>query len=232
MHKSVIIGIFLVLLVVVVECKKSSGVLELDDQTFDKIVDGTKTVFIEFVEYAWKSSADFKNVGTEFVDNKDILIVTVELNDSPNLKKRFEIEESQSVYKLLSKGSTEAILYTGNVNTGELVDFVAVHAYPKLTSLKELAKDFVNSVEQSNSVQKAEEIIKELSQYESGIASHIVGHMKQIVAKGKNYVKSEKTRITGLLETKLAEEKKKNFRRRLVTLGLFDGPVKTAKDEL
>jgi len=224
-------SLLILLAVVLVQGKANTGVIALDDSTFDKIV-GTKHCLVEFAEYSWKGSHEYDSVGKEFAADKDILILRVDLSEAPEVKDRFDVEGGAVIF--FPKGAAEPIIYTGKDDSAELTDFVVLSTHAKMTAIRDFANQFVESAEQSAVVQKVEDMVKDFTEFELGYVNSILGHMKKIAEKGKDYVSAERTRLTNLVNSKTTDEKKRQLKRRLATLRTFDvkSKVKELKEEL
>lgn len=60
--------IVVLLAVLAVSCSAKKGVLELDEITWDRVVDGSKNVLVAFTEYSWKDPENYDKVSEEFKD--------------------------------------------------------------------------------------------------------------------------------------------------------------------
>jgi len=214
--------LLLVLAVTSILARRSNGVIEVDGDTIDKVLDGSKYALVEFVEFSWKDSPDFAKVGEEYVDRNDVLVLKVDTSDSPTVKERFGLPSTLPFIKFYTKGSTTPEDYAGSLSAPEVIDYVNGHINPTLSHLKKYASDFVANAEQVEVIAKAEGLIKDLSAKSSEYANYVIGHMKKIQSKGKEYITQEKARLNNLIANKATVEKKqKEFKKRLAALELF-----------
>jgi len=214
-------SILLFTLFVFVSAKR--GILELDDISFDRIVDGNKAVLVAFLEHSWKDPENYDTVATEL---PDLIVAKVDGSASHNsdLKTRFSITDlSKPVFKFFPKGSKEPETYGGQANGADLIDFVRIQRNPKMKELKELASKFLSSnVNRADSVKKAESIVNSLEGNEKDYANFYLNSMKKIQEKGVDFVGTEKTRLQNLIENKgTTENKKHEFTKRLNVLNSF-----------
>lgn len=105
-------------------CLGLGDVRELDDSNFESII-GTTNVLVEFYEpecgHCETMEPDFYVAASTLEFEEDIVFVRVDTAESPELKKRFEIE-GHPVFKWFPKGSTEGeafyfVHYSGRMAT-------------------------------------------------------------------------------------------------------------------
>eukprot|EP00026_Physarum_polycephalum_P017917 Phypoly_transcript_19305.p1 GENE.Phypoly_transcript_19305~~Phypoly_transcript_19305.p1 ORF type:complete len:223 (-),score=49.96 Phypoly_transcript_19305:13-681(-) len=215
---------FVCLLLVLATCilaRKSNGIIEVDGETYDKVVDGNKFVIVEFVENSWKDSPDFSKVGEEFADRTDVLVLKVDTSESPVLKEKFKLSTLPTL-KFYHKGSNTPDDYTGGLSAAEIIDYAHTNINPTLKDLKKHAAEFLSHADQAGVIVKAEELVKDLTSKSSEFAGYVVAYMKRIKEKGVDYVEQERTRLNNLISSKSTVEKKqKEFKKRLSALDLF-----------
>jgi len=199
------------------------GVLELDDVSWSRIVDGSKNVFIAFVEHSWKDPTDFEKVAEEFKDT-NVIIAKVDCSSNEDLKKKYDVTNYPS-FRFFPQGSKDAVplIYTGAEKPEEINDFIRVQLNPKLSELKALAAQFVASSGDRASInRKVENIVNGLTGSDQEYGKIYLNNFKKILEKGDEFIKAEKDRLTGLIENKSTTGKKKSeFTKRLNILNAF-----------
>merc|ERR1719229_2131401 len=143
------------------------GILKLDNTTFDRIIDGTRGVFVRFdKEYsygddhdAWKDYA--KTVGQSAADLLSCDVGVSEYGDKDNsdLAERFGIKTDDFprflLFKKGVKSTDSPLVYAGEKKTEEFLRFVQEKAgawigLPGQTKeLDELAKELVESADKA-----------------------------------------------------------------------------------
>jgi len=214
----------LVLLALVAMCTPAypkKGVVELDDETFDKVMTGRSNhVLVAFQEYGWKEPDDFDKVHHEFAN---VLIAKVSGHDSPKLKERFNIDTYPTV-KFFPRGSAEPVTCPGST-TPEMIDFVRMQLNPKLLELKKLATDFIESTDSAKRkgiVAKAETLVGTFDAANKDYANLYVTFFNKIVDKGDEFVEKESARLKGLIDSKSTiPAKREEFQRRVNILKSF-----------
>jgi len=198
------------------------GVLELDEITWDSVMDGSRSVLVAFQELNWKHPKDYEKVASEF--QKDhVLVAKVDCSGNADLKAKYNIDSYPSI-KYFPKGQKEnPTQYTGADSSSDLIDFVKVQLNPKLQDLKHLAEDFVaKPAERVTIVKKADAIVNGLEGSDKEYASFYTSNMKKIQEKGDEFVETEKIRLNGLISSKATADKKKaEFTKRLNILNAF-----------
>eukprot|EP01116_Phalansterium_solitarium_P012480 TRINITY_DN28805_c0_g1_i1.p2 TRINITY_DN28805_c0_g1~~TRINITY_DN28805_c0_g1_i1.p2 ORF type:complete len:223 (-),score=104.89 TRINITY_DN28805_c0_g1_i1:105-773(-) len=197
------------------------GILELDDDTFDKVLKGrTAGTLVAFVEYSWKDPDDYEKVAKEF---DDVIVAKVAGNDSPKLKERFGVSTYPTV-KYFPSGSSEPVT-AGSASSSDLIDFVRLQQNPKLQELKQLAQDFLAAAAGARpAIQaKAEELVKtSFDGAASTYASYFTNTIKKIAEKGDDFLEKEAARLKGLVDNKsTVAAKREEFQRRLNVLKSF-----------
>jgi len=196
------------------------GILELDDETFDKVMsDRRRPVLIAFTEYSWKDPDDYDKVAKEF---DDILVAKVAGNDSPKLKERFGVSTYPTI-KYFASGSAEPVT-AGGASKDELIDFVRLQQNPKLQELKQIATDFLTAAAAARPaiLTKAEELAKSFEGSAATYASYFVNTIKKVLEKGEDFIEKEAARLTGLVDSKsTVAAKREEFQRRLNVLKSF-----------
>jgi len=201
------------------------GVVELDDETFDKVMSGRSNhVLVAFQEYGWKEPDDFDKVHHEF---SNVLVAKVSGHDSPKLKERFGITSYPTV-KFFPRGSAEPVTSSGTT-TPEMIDFVRMQLNPKLMELKNLATEFMDtsdSAKRKQIVGKAEALVATFDAASKDYANLYVTFFSKIADKGDDFIEKESARLKGLIDSKSTiPAKREEFQRRVNILKSFTKTV-------
>jgi len=214
--------LLVVIVAVLIALAESKGVIELDDISFDRIVDGSHPVVVSFNEFSWKNPKDYEKVAAEF-KGTNVIVAKVDCKNNEDLKKKFNIESYPAV-RYFAQGQTETpLLYSGADNAEDVIDFVRTQQSPKLLELKSLAVQFMeNKSKRASSLSAAESIANNLEGPNKEYAGYFVNSMKRIQEKGDEFVIAEKERLQGLVNSPSTTDKKKNeFSKRLNVLNQF-----------
>jgi len=212
------------------------GILKLDNTTFDRIIDGSRSVFVRFdKEYsygeehdAWKDYA--KKVGESSADllSADVGVSEYGDKDNSDLAERFKINsEDFPQYRLFTKGTNsyaEPLVYTGEKKSDEFLRFVQDKAGAwiglpgQIKELDALAKEFIGATDKDAVLKKAEEAAA-ASKEET--AKYYIKVMQKSAA-DTEFVTKETTRLKRMMEDgSVKPTKKEQFGRRLNVLSSF-----------
>jgi len=197
------------------------GCVELDDETFDKVMNGrSNSVLVTFVEYGWKEPDDYDKVHHEF---SNVLVAKVSGHDSPKLKERFGITSFPTA-KFFARGNAEPVTAPG-ATTPELIDFVRIQQNPKLMELKKLATEFIDETvpaKRQAVVTRAEELVATFDAASKEYANLFVTFFNKIADKGEDFIEKEAARLKGLIDSKSTiPAKRDEFQRRVNVLKSF-----------
>jgi len=191
------------------------GIIALDEYTFDKIIDGSKNVLVEFMNQAWETTPDLETVGREFATSKDTIIAKFIISANEDFVKRFNFkpEESPSL-RFYPKGSTTPENFFEGSAKGlkgdDIVELLRIRLNPNLKELKALAAQFVTEDAKRNELlKKAETLTKNFSGVDADYAKQIIKNMQKILEKGISFVETEKSRLTKLTQSSSVSEKNK-----------------------
>jgi len=196
---------FLGLIIFVVEGRK--GIVELDEITFGRVVDGSRPTLVALLEHSWKDPDGYENVPTEF---KDLLVAKIDSATNQKLENPIKGDKFPT-FAYYAKGSTTPSLHEGDLTDDEILDFVRVQQNPSLQRLKSIAKEFVaDKAQRAKLLKEAEKIVTEVSGESDKNYAKIFTHtMTRINEKGEEYISSEIKRLDGLIENKSTREDKK-----------------------
>merc|ERR1712087_820482 len=212
------------------------GILKLDNTTFDRIVDGSRSVFVRFdKEYsygdehdAWKEYA--KTVGESAADllSADVGVSEYGDKDNSDLAERFGVKtEDFPRFLLFKKGvkSTDSpLVYAGEKKTEEFLRFAQEKAGAwiglpgQIKELDELAKELVESADKAAVIKKAEAAAANSNEE---TAKYYVKVMQKLGADAE-FVTKEGTRLKRMMDdASVKASKKEQFGRRLNVLSSF-----------
>jgi len=214
------------------------GILKLDNTTFDRVIDGSKTVFVRFdKEYSYGDEHDaWKKFAAEVGDSSaDMMVGDVGVSeygdkDNADISERFSIKtEDFPQYRLFMKGSgssTTPISYTGDKKYEGFLRFVQEKAgvwvgLPgQVKELDTLAKAFMTG-DKAATLGKAEAAAKMLDAKDADSAKYYVKVMQKASDKA-DFVAKESERLQKMIDDgSVKPDKKAQFGRRLNILSSF-----------
>jgi len=213
------------------------GILKLDNTTFDRIIDGSRGVFVRFdKEYSYGDEHDaWKNFAKTVGDSSaDILVADVGVSeygdkDNSDISERYGIKSDDfPQYRLWNKGSASSAdptKFTGDKKSDAFLRFVQTEAgvwvgLPgQIKALDVIAKEFVKSSDKAAVVKQAEEAAKEEKDADS--AKYYVKVMTK-AAGDDAYLGKESARLQKMIDDgSVKAAKKEQFGRRLNVLSSF-----------
>eukprot|EP00051_Salpingoeca_urceolata_P005462 m.73401 g.73401 ORF g.73401 m.73401 type:complete len:251 (+) comp14346_c0_seq1:2708-3460(+) len=215
----------------------AKGSLPLDSLTFDKIIDGSRTVLVKFdKQYPYGDKEDQYKAFAEEVAGSKLLVAEVGIQDygdqeNDDLRARFNInKDDYPVFRLFRKGHVEPISFKDDVTKDNLVRFVreAGSIYVGLKGTLQHLDDIAGKVSRgvvsagealSDAKAKAAEYVEEAEQ---AAAKIYVRTIEKISEKGLGFVKTEQARVKKLVQSKVSEAKKKMLELRLNILSSFN----------
>jgi len=213
--KFLFISLFIILLFTEFSIAVEKGIITLDEYTFDKVVDGSKYVLVEFIYQPWETTPDLETVGREFDSLKDVLICKFIISANEEFAKRFDFKKEElPAIKLYPKGSTTfENLVEGSAKTikgDDVVELLRFRLNPNLKELKDIAAQFVaEDAKRTELLKRAEILAKNASGKDLEYASQFIKSMNKIIEKGVSYVSQEKTRLTKMTQSSSVTEKNK-----------------------
>jgi len=213
------------------------GILKLDNTTFDRIVDGSKTVFVRFdKEYsygdehdAWKEFAATVGSSSANMLVADVGVSEYGDKDNSDISDRYSIKsEDFPQYRLWLKdsGSPGApTIYAGEKKADGFLRFVQEKAgvwigLPgQVKELDTIAKAFVNG--DKSALQQAEKAVTAAEAKDSDSAKYYLKVMKKMGEKA-DFVQKETARLEKMIsDGSVKAGKKEQFGRRLNVLSSF-----------
>jgi endoplasmic reticulum protein 29 len=229
---------FLLLAAAVAHAYTDRGILKLDNTTFDRVVDGTKSVFVRFdKEYsygdehdAWKDFA-----GKVGGSSADMLVADVGVSeygdkDNSDISDRYSIKSDDfPQYRLWLKtkpSTADPIAYTGAKKSDDFLRFVQTEAgvwvgLPgQIKELDALAKEFAK--DPAGVTSKAEKEVAAAGDKDAEYAKYYMKVMTKLAA-SKDFVSKETERLKKMIDDgSVKPAKKEQFGRRLNILSSFE----------
>jgi len=217
------------------------GILELDDHTFPKLVGKDFNVFVEFVEYGWKTTTDYKDVADNYKTSDDILIAKVDISNVNDASLKLE---NPPVGRFYPKGSLSFSEFDGDLeDASAIIGFIDSNLNPLLKKLNELVKSFSANIgagktaEAEKAQKDAEATIEELGEeFKESTGKIFSVIFKRIKDKGATFAQSEFDRVSNIVKGgSLSEKKAKQMKQRLNilrTFGASDAEAASKKEEL
>jgi len=206
--------------------------LELDVLNFPKIVDGTRTVLVQFREYSWGGVTNYDDVAKHFEGQLDLIVATVAAKNNEELKEKYKVttfptillfhahpsgkRQAEPAYDTFAGGATPTV--------EQLIEFVSEIQNPNVKELKSIARQFSKAAteELAALLHKAEAIAKDLPATFAETASVYIKSMQSIIKDGKDFVAKETKRLQGIVDSKSVDaDKKKQFKQRISVLNVF-----------
>jgi len=214
-------AIVLVCLLFVLSAVAKHGVLELDDITFDKIVDGSKDVVVQFVEYAWKDSHIYEAVGDEFAKRNDLFVTKVATKDNSVLKERFHVEKEPFLLFFHKSAIEHPVQFHGENKAEDIISFINAELSPQMTELKNLAGRFLYTPSASL-VSDAEHLVQQLHSSHQEFGKAFLATLRKIQDKGNEWIDKERSRLQNLISSKsTVPAKQAEFKQKLSVFDFF-----------
>jgi len=190
----------------------ASDVVVLTPSNFDEIVkDKTKNVLVEFYApwcgHCKKLAPIWEKLATVFKNDPSVVIANVDADKHKVLGQRFGVSGFPTL-KFFAKDGKDGTNYNGARELPELVKYVNEEAKTKrkvdgrldetagrTDALDSLAKTFMSNPEKRTDTLKSAEALAT-----EGDALFYVKYMTAISGKGKDFISSEKDRLSKLLE--------------------------------
>jgi len=197
----------------------TSGVIELDEYTFDKIVDGSRTVLVQFFEYSWNEVENLEKIGKEFASNKNVLIAKVNTKNQ-KLVEKYAVKETPALFLFTNTDQYE--LYSGNLFAGDIIDFVALSTNSELRELKRIAEGYQQSKNQEKDAERIKELVSQLPSQYADVGAYYQDTLARVQNQGDTYITNEIARLQKLSSNKyIKPEKAEEFEKRLRVLNAF-----------
>ncbi|CAK1590156.1 unnamed protein product [Parnassius mnemosyne] len=234
------------------EATAASGSVELDEYSFDKVINKFEAALVKFdVAFPYGDKHDaFVAIAKDSKDVQELLVAEVGVKDYGEkdnevlAKKYGATKDNFPLVKLFVKGKSEPIQFDDSkgFTSDELRRFVREKTGLYLSlpgcikDLDKLAAKFMKAVkdERKPILKEAEDILKKVSEKDSISGKIYKTIMEKILEKGDEFTKSEYDRVKKLLSGKISDEKKKELGVRLNILQSFQlfGKTQNIKEDL
>jgi len=213
------------------------GIIKLDNTTFDRIIDGGKSVFVRFdKEYSYGDEHDaWKDFAAKLGDSAaDMLVGDVGVSeygdkDNSDLAERYAIKSDDfPQFRLFLKGTASTgspLSYSGDKKSDAFLRYVQEKAgvwvgLPgQIKELDEIAKGFGKGSD--DLIKKAEAAVKALDDKDADSGKYYVKVMTKIKSSAE-FVKKETERLQKMVDDgSVTPAKKTQFGRRLNILSSF-----------
>lgn len=232
--------------------KKIVGVVDLDEITFDKIVDGSHNVLVSFVDGDNKStddeeddeeedstesdeesntdfSTELETVAEKFGKHSGVILARVDAADAFDVTEKFEVN-SYPTLMLFQKGEKKPEKYDGELNADKIEEFLGSKVgFPAVVEeLEDIVKKFKADVSSREDILKeAKAVVEGLDEEKKNLGEYYLKVMEKVMKKGNDHVINETKRLSSIIEKGSAlKEKLAEMKQRLDILRSFH------KDEL
>jgi len=214
--------------------KPASAVVQLDKSNFDSIaLDSTKDVLVEFYApwcgHCKKLTPVYEEVGKTFKSDRSCVVAKVDADSEKELGGRFGVSGFPTI-KFFPKDNKEGEAYNGGRSQEDFITYLNARCGLKrvagggltddagrVEALDALAAKFMSAEDKSavmeETVAASADLAKEAQYY------HKV--MKKVIEKGSDFIDTETSRLSRMLEGSMSDEKKDQFTVRKNILGAF-----------
>ncbi|CAH4033855.1 protein windbeutel [Pieris brassicae] len=246
---SLLLSIFITI-PAVYKVSASSGSIELDEISFDKIINTFSASLVKFdVAFPYGDKHDaFVAIAKEAKDVKELVIAEVGVKDygekeNAELANKYgATKDTFPVVKLFLKGQNEPITFDDSqgFTTDQLRRFVRQNTGIYLSlpgcvrELDMLAIEFMKAKKDKRNdvLKKTEDALKVFGSENKNTAKIYKTIMDKVLSKGDDFVKTENDRVKKVMSGKLSDEKKLDMAQRLNILQSFQLHEIQYKDEL
>lgn len=225
---------------------KIAGVLDLDVNTFDKVIDGRHHAFVFLYEAYEDTSKDFveelETIATELAAHKSLVLAKVNAEDLPELKEKYGVEELPGLV-YLAKGSMAVERFEGETKTAEFVLPWITDKTGEVGTVEAL-KTIVNKIMDDKAGRAAAKtqlsaVVAKLEGFDAGYGAYYIKVADKVSSKGDEFVKAEFERLQRMVVSgSLRTEKEAEFKLRCAVLKVFSReklenlkPVEEDEDE-
>ncbi|KAH0550617.1 endoplasmic reticulum resident protein 29 [Cotesia glomerata] len=248
MKSCLLIFIIATVAIGLVNAEDCRGCVPLDSATFDKVISKFKAAIVKFdVAFPFGNMHDeYGTVAETTKDVQDLLVAIVGVKDFGNrdngdLAKRFNIDKKDfPVVLLFQEGQTKPVRLLTKADENEFTSTNIKKMVRAKTGiylglpgcveqLDKLAEEFktADEAKRKEILSQAKNLEKTLPEEQKLAAKVYMKMMDKIMEKGDEFVKSEHTRINGLLKKKLSDDKKRTMEEKKNILQSF-----SPRDEL
>lgn len=208
---------------------KIAGVLDLDVNTFNKVIDGRHHAFIFLYDAYGEESKDFateySDIAEELAPHQGLVLAKLNAEDAPEYKEKFGIEDLPALV-YLAKGDMAATVFDGEEKTAEAVtEFITSRTgeVGTVESLKEAVNKFMdNKAGRAAATKALTAAVGKLEGFEATYGTYYNKVAAKVVSKGDAYVGDEFLRLQRMIVSgSLRPEKEAEFKLRCAVLKVF-----------
>eukprot|EP00761_Pharyngomonas_kirbyi_P011696 gb/GECH01011722.1/.p1 GENE.gb/GECH01011722.1/~~gb/GECH01011722.1/.p1 ORF type:complete len:363 (+),score=95.13 gb/GECH01011722.1/:1-1089(+) len=219
--------------------KTPSDVVELTPNNFDKVVKDTNTHrFVEFFApwcgHCKRLAPEWEKLATAFKTEDSVVVAKLDADKHRDLASAYGISGFPTL-KFFPKGKEEPEDFDGDRSLSSMVEYLNDKAQTfrtedgklndnagRLEKLDEFAKEFLSSASKDEVLKKAKEAVEQVEESAQKNAEYYVRVMKKAIDKGESYVKKEKDRLSGIINSgNAARDRLDSFKTRLNILKAF-----------
>eukprot|EP00894_Picocystis_sp_ML_P003960 jgi/Pico_ML_1/54477/g4817.t1 len=195
--------------------KKIAGVVDLDEITFDKIVDGSHNVFVSFVDGDSTaaddeddegddedstdsdddSSSDFstelETLAEKFGKHNDVILARVDASDAFDITEKFDVN-SYPTLMLFQKGEKTPERYEGVLNADKIEAFLGSKVgFPAVVEeLEGIVKKFKSDESsRDKTLKEAREVVEGLDEEKKKLGEYYLKVMEKVMKKGNDHMR-------------------------------------------
>lgn len=189
------------------------GVVDLDDWSFDKVVDGSHSVLVGFYSPNCPECLYFANeiykLGEQFSANVDIVIGKIEISQyNKDIADRYGVSSFPTWIYFPPDNPSSYTIYDEEDKSADaiefwLYDFAHVQKDGQLDFLNEIIPTFVKDASnRERTIIEAEQLVDSqgLEPFDKEHANYYISVMRKCVEKGMNYAGEELARLERVLE--------------------------------
>mmetsp|Transcript_33458 Transcript_33458/g.46348 ORF Transcript_33458/g.46348 Transcript_33458/m.46348 type:complete len:307 (+) Transcript_33458:81-1001(+) len=204
------------------------GVVDLDDNTFGKIIDGRHHVFLVFYGAYDDDSLAFhtelQTIGEELGAHKSLLLAKVNADVNDKLVAEFNAGETFPVLLYLAKGTLEPTKYEGERTASAVMAFITgfTGEVGTVDALKPLVDEFMTSSAKASNRAQMELEVSKLAENEASYGAYYLKLAKKVIENGDGFVKTEFERLQRMIVSgSLRPDKEAEFKLRCAVLKVF-----------
>jgi protein disulfide-isomerase A6 len=187
------------------EGKGNDAVVELTERNFDRVVDGSKHVLVEFYApwcgHCQSLAPQYEKLARSYRKSKDkVVIAKVDADQWRDLGMRWGVSGYPTIKLFQSQDVTKPLTYTGYRNAAALSEYLEKEVGLKPGKQSESASTAVNSADSTQEEEEEEEeeedgSIKGTAQQKFDYESIITGHFREVDSNADGFVMRDEARL-------------------------------------
>jgi len=207
---------------------KIAGVLDLDVNTYNKVVDGRHHVFLFLYDAYGEESKDFAteftDIAEELAPHQGLVLAKLNAEDAPEYKEKFGLEDLPGLV-YLAKGDLAATVYSGEKKAADVTEFITSKTgeVGTVEALKELVNKFMdNKAGRAAATKELTAAVGKLEGFEATYGAYYTKVAAKVASKGDDYPGTEFLRLQRMIISgSLRPEKEAEFKLRCAVLKVF-----------